>query len=35
MRTTVFTCPDVPEFDSSIITAGDDKLVVELETGDS
>ena len=28
------TCSDVPELDGSIVTAGDDKLVVELETSD-
>ena len=30
----ILTCSDVPELDGSIVTAGDDKLVVELETSD-
>ena len=27
------TCFNVPEFDGPVVTAGDDELVVELETG--
>ena len=30
----VITCFNVPQFDCSVVRAGDDKLVVELQAGD-